>query len=202
MNTPWLNLAHWLDCTEVEGPGRRFALWVQGCHIRCPGCCNPHMLEFVPRHLVPAERVAEWILHAHRRWNLEGVTFLGGEPMLQAKGLALVAERSRRAGLSVMVFTGFTLEYLGGCSLPGVKQLLAVTDLLVDGPYLAHCPETKRHWVGSTNQRFHFLTDRYQPGLEYDPRFARGIELRIRSDGMATYNGWPGELISEVGPEP
>ncbi|ASV74939.1 Ribonucleotide reductase of class III (anaerobic), activating protein [Thermogutta terrifontis] len=159
------------------------------------------MLEFVPRHLVPAERVAEWILHAHRRWNLEGVTFLGGEPMLQAKGLALVAERSRRAGLSVMVFTGFTLEYLGSCSLPGVKQLLAATDLLVDGPYLAHCPETKRHWVGSTNQRFHFLTDRYQPGLEYDPRFARGIELRIRSDGMATYNGWPGELISEVGHE-
>ena len=27
--------------TVVEGPGKRLAIWVQGCEIRCPGCCNP-----------------------------------------------------------------------------------------------------------------------------------------------------------------
>jgi len=156
------------------------------------------MLAFVPRHLVPAAEVVEWILEAQRRWHLEGVTFLGGEPMLQARGLARVAKESRRAGLSVMVFTGFTIESLRARPLPGVEELLAATDLLVDGPYLAQHPETKRHWVGSTNQRFHFLTDRYAPGIEYDPRYARGLELRIRSDGTVIYNGWPGELISEV----
>ncbi|RME67683.1 MAG: 4Fe-4S cluster-binding domain-containing protein, partial [Nitrospirae bacterium] len=38
-----LNLADIVECTEAEGPGRRFALWVQGCPIRCQGCWNRHM---------------------------------------------------------------------------------------------------------------------------------------------------------------
>ena len=32
-----------VDDTVAEGPGRRFAVWVQGCSIRCPGCFNPHL---------------------------------------------------------------------------------------------------------------------------------------------------------------
>ena len=35
-----------VPCTEAEGPGARFALWFQGCPLRCPGCCNPEMLPF------------------------------------------------------------------------------------------------------------------------------------------------------------
>ena len=40
-----LQVAQIVPCTEAEGPGRRFALWFQGCPLRCPGCCNP---EFIP----------------------------------------------------------------------------------------------------------------------------------------------------------
>ena len=41
----YLNLASIRLCTESEGPGRRLAIWVQGCERRCPGCCNLDMQE-------------------------------------------------------------------------------------------------------------------------------------------------------------
>ena len=41
-----LSVAQIVPFTEAEGPGVRFALWFQGCPLRCPGCCNPEMLPF------------------------------------------------------------------------------------------------------------------------------------------------------------
>ena len=98
---PWLNLASWIPCTEVEGPGKRAALWVQGCDKRCVGCCNPDYLKIVEREILRAEVMVDRLLEAQAEWGLEGVTFLGGEPFLQAQGLAVVAEGASRAGLSL-----------------------------------------------------------------------------------------------------
>ncbi len=188
---PKLNLAAWLECTEAEGPGRRFALWVQGCLLRCPGCCNPHMFELVPRHVVDADQFAERVVRAARTHALEGITLLGGEPLLQARGLAVVARRAQQAGLSVMLFTGYRLEQLDALDLPGAWELLRWCDVVVDGPYLQDQPDHERNWVGSRNQRFHFLTDRYQPGIEYDPRYRPSMEIRICTDGTVMANGYP-----------
>ena len=187
----WLNLASWLSCTEVEGPGRRAALWVQGCDKRCNGCCNPDYLKIVERQLVDASAVLANLLRAHDECELEGITLLGGEPFLQALGLAEVAEGASRAGLSVMTFTGYTMEELQSLSLPGTQELLTWTDVLVDGPYQSALPDQKRNWVGSTNQRFHYLSSRYSPEIETRQGVTRGIELRVRNDGHIVVNGWP-----------
>ena len=186
-----LNLASIVPCTESEGPGKRFALWVQGCMKRCPRCCNPHMFELAPRQIVPCGAVVEQVLHARSVHQVEGVTFLGGEPMLQAKGLSYVAHRCQAKGLSVMVFTGYTLSELKQMRLTGVDELISLTDILVSGPYLRKYPETLRNWIGSTNQRFHFLTSRYVPGIEYDPRYSPSVEFRIGRDGRVRLNGEP-----------
>ena len=187
----WLNLASWIPCTEVEGHGKRAALWVQGCDKRCVGCCNPGYLKIVERDILSAETMIERLLAAHDEWDLEGVTFLGGEPFLQAQGLAVVAEAVSRAGLSVMTFSGYTLQELKDLSLPGTRGLLAWTDVLVDGPYEASNPDRSRNWVGSTNQRFHYLTDRYNSSIEGVDVLERQLELRIRDDGRLVFNGWP-----------
>ncbi len=191
----WLNVASRLPCTEAEGPGRRAALWVQGCDKRCRGCCNPAYLQLIERELVSAVSVLDWLTNAYREHDLEGVTFLGGEPMLQAQGLAVVAQGARTLGLSVMVFSGYTKSELDALQLPGSEKLLHYTDILVDGSYEASLPEYNRRWVGSTNQQFHYLTARYDDRIEIDREVERVLEVRLRTDGSMFINGWPEKLL-------
>lgn len=191
MSGAWLNLGSWVDCTEVEGPGRRAALWVQGCLKRCPGCCNPAHLPLVARRRVPAAEVVGWLAQARETSGIEGVTMLGGEPMLQAVGLAEVARGARALGLSVMVFSGYTLDELHALQPDGWRDLLAVTDVLVDGPYDATQPDTERRWIGSRNQRVHYLSPRHDASIEALPDHGRDLEVRIGAQGQVQLNGWP-----------
>lgn len=185
---PTLSVALTVARTEAEGPGWRFALWVQGCPFRCVGCCNPEMLSFTPREPAATVRASEVVARCLAS-DVEGVTFLGGEPFAQAQGLAAVARGVKDAGRSVMVFSGYTLDELRAMESPPVSELLGLTDLLVDGRYDASRHTTSRRWVGSDNQVMHFLTDRYSP---LDARFHEGnhVELRLQGDTI-TLNGWP-----------
>lgn len=176
--------------TRAEGPGARYALWVQGCSIRCPGCCNPHLFESTGGELVPVATLLAEV--AMVRAEVEGVTLLGGEPFEQAAGLAAFASGVRALGLSVLTF-GYRLEELRARRDPGIDALLASTDVLVDGRFEAMRPEKERLWVGSTNQRFHYLTARYTPAIERplpgEP--LRSVEVRLGPDGRLGLNGWP-----------
>jgi anaerobic ribonucleoside-triphosphate reductase activating protein len=186
-----LSVAQVVPVTEAEGPGVRFALWFQGCPLRCPGCCNPEMLPFTGGTPVTVAEVVRQIEEAAREAGVEGITFLGGEPLAHAAGAAVLARALRERGLTVMVFSGFTLEEARQMPDPAVAELLALTDILVDGPYLREQPDTTRRWIGSTNQRIHFLSDRYRAD---DPRWRRPNTLEIRLRGRElTVNGFPGK---------
>jgi anaerobic ribonucleoside-triphosphate reductase activating protein len=184
-----LQLAQAVPCTEAEGPGRRFALWFQGCPLRCPGCCNPAMLPFEGGRAVRVGTLVEEIHDARERSAIEGITLLGGEPMAHASGAAVLARAVRRLGLSVMVFSGYTMEEIRGRGDPDELALLALTDLLVDGPYRRDLPEARRRWIGSANQRVHFLSGRYRAD---DPCWRRPNTLEVRLVGSElTVNGFP-----------
>ncbi|HXG08367.1 MAG TPA: 4Fe-4S single cluster domain-containing protein [Gemmataceae bacterium] len=186
---PVLQVAQIVPCTEAEGPGRRFALWFQGCPLRCPGCCNPEMLPFEGGQAVPAGAVVEQLRSAAAQDGIEGITLLGGEPTAHAAGAAFLARAARAMGLSVMVFSGFTLAEIRRMPDPHVHDLLAHTDILVDGPYVRELPETRRRWIGSSNQQVHFLSDRYRAD---DPSWQLPNTLEIRLHGMElTVNGFP-----------
>ena len=119
--------------TRSEGPGVRYAVWMQGCPLRCRGCCNPHMLSFEGGTEVMPEALAERILSTE---GIEGVTLLGGEPFAQADDLAAMLCLVRGAGLSAMAFSGFTLPELS--ERDDARALLEQLDILVDGPYDAN----------------------------------------------------------------
>ena len=184
-----LQVAQVIPDTEAEGPGRRFAVWVQGCPMRCPECCNPQMLRFEGGERTKVDDLVERALATE---GLDGVSLLGGEPFAQAEGCAAFAQGVRAKGLGVMVYSGFTLAELEEKRLrgePGVAALLEACDLLVDGRYERDRPEHERRWVGSTNQVMHFLSDRYSPE---DPRLRskNTVEIRLRK-GELVVNGWP-----------
>ena len=185
-----LNISGWRAMSTVEGPGRRSVLWVQGCMKRCPGCCNPLMLKIRPRRIESSDTVISWLARTKREEQIEGVTFLGGEPMLQAQGLAVVAEWCQDNGLSVMVFTGYSWAELQEQRLAGMVRLLGATDVLVSGPFIENQAERQRNWVGSTNQRFHYLSDRYGPDIETSKEGAPGVELIVRQEKVEV-NGYP-----------
>ncbi len=70
-----------------------------------------------------------------------------------------------------------------------MADLLAHSDILVDGPYLRDQPETRRRWIGSANQQIHFLSDRYRAD---DPRWLLPNTLEVRLRGRElTVNGFP-----------
>jgi anaerobic ribonucleoside-triphosphate reductase activating protein len=189
MSELFLSVAQIVPCTEAEGPGRRFALWFQGCPLRCPGCCNPEMLPFAGGLRLRVAEVVDRLRAAATAQGVEGITLLGGEPLAHARGAVALARAARLLGLTVMVFSGYTLEEARALPDPAVGELLAHTDLLVDGPYLRELPETRRRWIGSANQRIHFLTDRYRAE---DSCWRQPNTLEIRLTGSElTVNGFP-----------
>ncbi|WIB11049.1 4Fe-4S single cluster domain-containing protein [Arthrobacter sp. zg-Y820] len=182
-----MRIASVIPRTTAEGPGTRFAIWAQGCSIRCSGCFNPHYWNPEGGRETAVEELAQQAIYS----EAEGITLLGGEPFEQAPAFASLAETVRSQGLSVMVFTGYEREHLESRLGPeGAAALLAATDLLVDGPYQADQPDLVRPWVGSANQRFHFLTDRYSDLEQSLTALPDRLELRIGPTGSIAVNGW------------
>lgn len=178
------------DDTEAEGPGRRWSLWFQGCSIRCPGCCNPEMFAADRGTEVSvAALIARMEAAADR--GTEGISLLGGEPFEQAEAAAALARAARQRGLTVMVYSGYTLDELAARGDAG--PLLAQIDLLVDGRYDRDRPEPPppigRRWIGSTNQTMHYLTSAYSAD---DPRMHAPNTVELHwSNGRLLVNGWP-----------
>jgi anaerobic ribonucleoside-triphosphate reductase activating protein len=185
-----VRVLRFLPATDAEGPGRRAALWVQGCSIRCPGCFNPHSWTVDGGEPVAWPELAEAVRAAAADHAIEGLTLLGGEPFDQAAPLAGLAEAVRADGLSVMTFTGYVLEDLRAAGREDWDRLLAATDLLVDGPYLAQRPERHRPWIGSDNQRFWFLTERYAHLADKLGAIPNRLEIRISRTGEVAVNGF------------
>ena len=169
--------------TKVEGPGNRYCIWVQGCSRHCKGCQAVHTWAYDKGELYETEYIILDILKMQDR--IEGVTFLGGEPFEQAEALGIIAQRVKEKGLSVLCFTGGKLEELK--ENPVNKRLLDNTDLLIDGEFVEELTDYSRPWCGSSNQRYHFLTDRYNEDIF--KKYKNKVEVNISENGQIFMNG-------------
>lgn len=186
-----LRVAYEVACTEAEGPHRRHALWVAGCSLRCPGCCNAELFDTLAGEARSVDDLVGRVGAAARELELEGITILGGEPLEQPAGVTALASGVRALGLGVIVFTGYTLAEAR--ARPGFSALWPQLDTLVDGRFDLASPEPAsppgRRFLGSTNQRLRHRTPRYaDPRLWQGPREA---ELQIAPDGRVSVHGFP-----------
>ncbi len=189
----YLNIMGYVDESEVNGPGRRAVVWVQGCLRQCRGCFNKESWSFAINQLVSVDTLAEKILSNPRN---QGVTFSGGEPFWQAAALAVLAAKVKAAGLNVMSFSGFTLEELQSDSAPaGSQDLLNQLDILIDGPYIQslalNSPDSP---VSSSNQRVHVFNPALQEHITWT---SDQIEIHIFKDGSRIITGYRGRLELE-----
>jgi anaerobic ribonucleoside-triphosphate reductase activating protein len=134
----------------VDGPGIRFAVFVQGCPHKCPGCHNPGTHPFQGGSAMDIEEVFAQFRHNPL---LKGITLSGGEPFCQAGPLAELARLVHSACKDVVVYTGYTYEELAASEDPAVQSLLSETDLLIDGPFIEEQKDLDLLFRGSENQR-------------------------------------------------
>ncbi len=146
----------------TDGPGLRLTLFVQGCERNCQGCHNQSALALDGGNLYTAQEIMDKI---KKNPILSGVTFSGGEPMLQAEALLPLARMIKDVGLDLAIYTGFTFEELINHGNALVLELLSLANTLIDGPFILSKKSLKLSFRGSSNQRIINLKESMKQGI-------------------------------------
>jgi anaerobic ribonucleoside-triphosphate reductase activating protein len=149
---PALRVARIYHGSVVDGPGRRSVVQVQGCPIRCTGCAVPETHDPDGGVALRVEDVVTMVLDPAGQPR-DGVTVLGGEPFFQLEGLLALLAALKAYSVHTVVYSGYTLDALARRSVPDVRDALALTDLLIDGPFVASLASDAGEWRGSRNQQ-------------------------------------------------
>ncbi|MDY6052100.1 MAG: anaerobic ribonucleoside-triphosphate reductase activating protein [Rothia sp. (in: high G+C Gram-positive bacteria)] len=141
----------------TDGPGVRCSLYVSGCPFVCTGCYNKAAQSFAYGQPYTAE-LEERILADLSKSYIAGLSLLGGEPFLNTGVCLPLAQRVRKelTGKTIWVWSGFTWEQLLASIEAGNKdqgKLLALCDVLVDGPFIQSQFCSSLAFRGSGNQR-------------------------------------------------
>ncbi|MBO5104498.1 MAG: anaerobic ribonucleoside-triphosphate reductase activating protein [Ruminococcus sp.] len=147
-----LRIAGTVNDSIVDGDGIRFTIFTQGCPHNCEGCHNPQTHDFNGGTVADTDELLEKI---KENPLLDGVTFSGGEPFCQAHELAVLGKKIKSLGLNITTYTGYTFEELyTNRDKNHWGELLAVTDILIDGRFILALKDWTIKFRGSSNQRY------------------------------------------------
>ena len=135
----------------VDGPGVRSVVFLSGCPLRCIYCHNPDTWERQESQLTDATELAERLLRFYSFIKNGGVTFSGGEPLLQAEFVTEVTQLLHNGGLHVAIDT------CGAPMGPAVERLIEVADLFLVDIKMTTEEDYKRHTGGSLAATVAFL---------------------------------------------
>ncbi|MFP7697031.1 pyruvate formate-lyase-activating protein [Trueperella sp. LYQ143] len=97
----------WELVTAVDGPGTRLTVFLSGCPLRCLYCHNPDTLKMRDGNPVMASDLLARILRYRAIFKVShgGVTFSGGEPLMQPAFLARMLRKCHEAGVHTAIDT-------------------------------------------------------------------------------------------------
>lgn len=112
----------------VDGPGIRYVIFLQGCHLRCKYCHNRDTWDTtigtpkkVSALVQDIQKYSDYI-----KFSKGGVTVTGGEPLLQPKFLIALFTELKKLGYHTALDTSGMFPLT-----PEVKQVLSLTDLVL-----------------------------------------------------------------------
>lgn len=108
----------------VDGPGIRTVVFLNGCNLRCKFCHNPEMWKFREFNYTPEEIVAKVKRSKPYFKDNGGVTFSGGEPLLQYEFLVETCKLIKKEGIHIAIDTA-------GIGLGDYTELLSTIDMVL-----------------------------------------------------------------------
>lgn len=109
----------------VDGPGIRTVVFLSGCRLRCIFCHNPEMLKKGENNYTPEQLVSKIIRNKpYFKRNNGGVTFSGGEPLLQMEFLIETCKLLKKENIHIALDTA-------GVGNGDYEELLDLVDLVI-----------------------------------------------------------------------
>ena len=116
----------------ADGPGVRFIVFMQGCHMRCRYCHNPDNWKMDGGDEVTADEILKRALRFKPYWGKDGgITISGGEPLLQIDFVIELFKKAKELGINTCIDTAgnpFTKE---DPFFSKFEELMKYTDLLL-----------------------------------------------------------------------
>lgn len=108
----------------VDGPGIRTVVFLSGCKLRCKYCHNPEMWVRGELNYTPQELAQKILRNKNYFKRNGGVTFSGGEPLLQDKFIINVAKILKKENIHIALDTA-------GVGNGDYEEILKVVDLVI-----------------------------------------------------------------------
>lgn len=156
---------HKIEKTSVaNGTGIRVVLWCSGCRVGCKNCHNPETWSFNSGILFDDTSKNE-LFEALNKSYIQGITFSGGHP-LEYENLPVVYDlikeiKDKFPYKDIWLYTGYTLSIndfntsidISWDNAAIRNYILAMCDVVVDGPFIEAEKDLTLKWCGSRNQR-------------------------------------------------
>ena len=108
----------------VDGPGIRTVVFFNGCKLRCKYCHNPEMWQLGELNYTSDELVQTILRNKDYFGKRGGVTFSGGEPLLQDKFLIEVCKKLKESDIHIALDTA-------GVGNGNYEEILKYIDLVL-----------------------------------------------------------------------
>ena len=146
----------------TAAPGVSLTFFTQGCPHRCPGCHNPETWDFDKGLDFTEETMQSIINGLYLNEVKRNFCLMGGEPLC-AENLDLSLKiiktiKETYDWVKIYIWTGYTYEILTRIKSPKINEILSLSNVIIDGPYIEKLKDTSLNMRGSSNQRIIDLT--------------------------------------------
>lgn len=140
-----------VETSKVQGPGERFAIWVQGCSIHCKGCRNFDTWDPNKGKELEVSELITQILKSHNK----GLSISGGEPLDQFQSVLEIV-KNVFGKKNIFLCSGYTFNQIKTDTIK--KEILNYIDVICSGPFIIE-ELCHSEWKGSKNQEVIYLTE-------------------------------------------